>query len=223
MFLAVNQQLCAAVGRSEAELLQAGIDDILDRRDVAEDGIQLRRLLDGETGSYQTRQHLRRRDGSTVPVRCLIWITGPGRENAGSQVNVVRLFHSIGPGDAGSRHAAAIVASSGDAITGYSLDGRITHWNPAAERLYQIRADDAVGRHVSEVLPVEWAAEKTAMLARVARGERIENYETIRRRPDGTGVEVALKSIPANRVPPSSATLLPTRVLLSSSYGRSAR
>jgi diguanylate cyclase (GGDEF)-like protein/PAS domain S-box-containing protein len=197
MFLAVNQQLCAAVGRGEAALLQAGIDDILHPPDVAEDSRQLRRLLDGETDSYQTRQHLRRPGGATTPVRCLVWLAGPGREKAGSQLNVVRLFHSIGPGDAGSaRHAAAIVASSGDAITGYSLDGRITHWNPAAERLYQIRADEAVGRLVSDVLPVEWAADKTAMLARVARRERIENYETIRRRPDGTGVEVALSIAP---------------------------
>ncbi len=197
MFLAVNQQLCAAVGRGEAELLKAGIDGILDRRDLAEDGVQLRHLLDGETVSYQRRQRLRRPGGAITPVRCLVWLAGPGRENRGSQVNVVRLFHSIGEGDAGSaRRAAAIVASSGDAITGYSLDGRITHWNPAAERLYQIHADDAAGRLVSDVLPGEWAADIAAILARVATGERIENYETIRRRPDGTGVEVALSIAP---------------------------
>ena len=195
MLLAVNQHLCLAVGRGEAELLQAGIDEILDPRDVAEDSRQLRRLLDGEIDSFQTRQRLRCRDGATTAVRCLAWLAG--RDNAGSQGAVVRLFHSIGQGDAGSaRHAAAIVASSGDAITGYSLDGTITHWNPAAERLYQIRADAAVGRLVSDVLPGEWAADKAEMLARVARRERIENYETIRRRPDGTGVEVALSIAP---------------------------
>lgn len=110
---------------------------------------------------------------------------------------MLRLFHSVGPGDAGSaRHAAVIVASSGDAITGYAIDGEITHWNPAAERLYHVQAHDAVGRNMCDVLPGDWAADVAKVLERVARGERIDNYETSRPRPDGTHVQVALTIAP---------------------------
>lgn len=196
-FLRVNRHLCTATGRDQAELLQAAIGDVLDPRDLPEDEIQLCRLLDGEVESYQARQRLRTRGGTVIAVRCLVWLAATGQERAGHRPRVLRLFHSVGPGDAGSaRHAAVIVASSGDAITGYAIDGEITHWNPAAEQLYHLQAHDAMGRNMCDVLPGDWAADEAKVLERVARGERIDNYETSRPRPDGTHVQVALTVAP---------------------------
>lgn len=143
VLVGVNHHLCAAVGRDEAELLQGGIGDLLDPRDAAEDESLLRRLLDGEIGSYQARQRLRTGGGGVMAVRCLVWLAAGTGERAGDRPGVLRLFHSVGPGDAGSaRHGAVMVASSGDAPTGCSVDGEITHWNPAAEQGASVAARD---------------------------------------------------------------------------------
>jgi PAS domain S-box-containing protein len=180
VLLGVNHHLCTAVGRDEAELLQGGIGDLLDPRDAAEDESLLRRLLDGEIGPYQARQRLRTGGGGVMAVRCLVWLAAATAERAGDRPGVLRLFHSVGPGDAGSvRHAAVIVASSGDALTGYSVDGEITHWNPAAEQLYHLPAERAVGRNMWEVLPADWAADVARALERVVRGERIDTTRRV--------------------------------------------
>ena len=87
--------------------------------------------------------------------------------------------------EAGAR-LFAIVASSTEAIIGTTLDGTITHWNPAAERVYGYRADEAIGRSVAMLAPPELANDVVGLLERVRRGERIEAYETTRLTKDGS-------------------------------------
>jgi two-component system cell cycle sensor histidine kinase/response regulator CckA len=93
---------------------------------------------------------------------------------------------------------AAIVASSEDAIVSTTPDGVITSWNRAAERLYGHSAREAVGRPLSLVLPPERQEEVPDVLARVARGERVPAYETVRRRKDGSRVEVLVSASPVH-------------------------
>ena len=93
-------------------------------------------------------------------------------------------------------HSAAIVASSADAITGYGVDGAILHWNPAAERLYQVAASEAVGHVVWNVLPSEAAERVAELLERVARGQGVGHQETTWRLPDGSRVELSLSVSP---------------------------
>jgi anti-anti-sigma factor len=95
-----------------------------------------------------------------------------------------------------SRIAAAIIASSEDAIYSKSLDGIIQSWNAAAARTYGYAAEDIVGRSVTVLLPPERVEEEQEILARLARGERIERYETERLRKDGTRFEVQLTISP---------------------------
>jgi len=94
------------------------------------------------------------------------------------------------------RHLSAIVESSDDAIVGKSLDGRITSWNRGAERLYGYPAKEVLGRSIDILLPTNHPDELTENLKRVARGERIEQYETVRRRRDGSLIEVSVKISP---------------------------
>jgi PAS domain S-box-containing protein len=94
------------------------------------------------------------------------------------------------------RHFSAAVESSNDAIITNSLDGRITGWNPAAERLFGHTAAEAVGRHVDFIVPPDRAAEVQDILRRVGWGETIEQYETERVRKDGRRVEVSLSIFP---------------------------
>ncbi|MBI2893500.1 MAG: PAS domain S-box protein, partial [Deltaproteobacteria bacterium] len=91
---------------------------------------------------------------------------------------------------------ASIVESSDDAIMAKNLDGIITSWNPAAERMYGYTAAEIVGRPVSLLTHPEHRDEMVDILARIRRGERIEHYETTRVRKDGSTVAVSLTVSP---------------------------
>lgn len=91
---------------------------------------------------------------------------------------------------------AAIVASSKDAIIGTTLDGLITSWNPAAERLYGYSAAEAIGEPVTTLAPPDRVGEPDHFYARIQSGETVENFETIRFAKDGHRVAVALTISP---------------------------
>jgi PAS domain S-box-containing protein len=101
-------------------------------------------------------------------------------------------------GDDGTRSAflAAILDSSDDAIIGKTLDGVIATWNKGAERIYGYRADEAVGRPISLLIPQDRANEMAVILNRIRSGERIENFETTRRTKDGAVIVVSLTVSP---------------------------
>ncbi len=89
-------------------------------------------------------------------------------------------------------HFAEVVKGTQDAVLGKDLDGVITSWNPAAERLYGYTAAEAVGRHVAFLMPPERKHEEGEILDRVRRGERLGTYETQRVRKDGVCIDVSL-------------------------------
>jgi len=96
-----------------------------------------------------------------------------------------------------SRLLGAIVDSSDDAIISKRLDGVITSWNKSAERLFGYTASEAVGKTVAELLiPQDRQEEETDILARLARGERVDHFETVRRRKDGTLLDISLTISP---------------------------
>jgi PAS domain S-box-containing protein len=87
---------------------------------------------------------------------------------------------------------SAVVESSQDAIITKALDGTITAWNRAAERLFGFTAAEAVGSRIDIICPSERHAELNEMLDLIARGEAVERYETVRQRKDGSLVDVSL-------------------------------
>jgi PAS domain S-box-containing protein len=91
---------------------------------------------------------------------------------------------------------SAVVESSNDAIITKSLDGTITAWNGAAERLFGFSAAEAVGQRIDIIVPSERRAELRQILDRIARGEIIVQHETVRHRKDGSEVEVSLAISP---------------------------
>lgn len=96
----------------------------------------------------------------------------------------------------GSGHLGAIVESSDDAIISKNLFGIIQSWNRGAERLFGYTAAEAVGRHVSMLIPEDRLNEEPGIIDRIRRGERIEHYETRRQRKDGSQVEISLTVSP---------------------------
>jgi PAS domain S-box-containing protein len=95
-----------------------------------------------------------------------------------------------------SRRLAAIVESSVDAIISKDLNGIVATWNRGAERLFGFTAAEMVGKPISLLIPSEHANEEPGILERIRRGERLDAYETVRRRKDGSLVEVALTISP---------------------------
>jgi PAS domain S-box-containing protein len=91
---------------------------------------------------------------------------------------------------------AALVEFSADAILSATLDGTITSWNRGAERLYGYAAEEIVGRPVTLLVPHGHPGEDLRLLQRLALGERVEEVETLRRRRDGSLVEVSLTLSP---------------------------
>jgi PAS domain S-box-containing protein len=91
---------------------------------------------------------------------------------------------------------ATIVKSANDAIITKDLDGTITSWNPAAERMFGYAAGDVVGRNITIIIPEEYRHEETAVLGKIARGEIVDRFETVRTHKDGTRVNVSLTVSP---------------------------
>jgi PAS domain S-box-containing protein len=91
---------------------------------------------------------------------------------------------------------ASIVESSNDAIIGKSLDGIIQSWNVAAERLYGFTAEEAVGQHISLIIPPDRITEEERIIDSLRAGQRIDQYETERIRSNGQRIAVSLTISP---------------------------
>ena len=91
---------------------------------------------------------------------------------------------------------AALVESSNDAVASKTLDGIVTSWNSAAERLFGYTAAEMIGQPIAVLSTPERQAEMPMILERVRRGERLESFDTTRRRKDGSVVEISLTVSP---------------------------
>ena len=91
---------------------------------------------------------------------------------------------------------AAIVESSDDAIVTKDLNGIITSWNRGAEIVFGYSADEAVGQSVTMLIPPDRTDEEPEILGRIRAGERVDHYETVRLRKDGTLIDVSLTVSP---------------------------
>jgi PAS domain S-box-containing protein len=97
---------------------------------------------------------------------------------------------------AATRLLAVIVDSSNDAIISKTLDGIITSWNPAAERLLGYRSNQAVGQHITLIVPPERRTEEDVIIERLRAGERVEHFDTVRLGRDGQHIDVSLTISP---------------------------
>ena len=95
-----------------------------------------------------------------------------------------------------SQQLAAIVESSQDAIVSKDLNGTISTWNEGAERLFGYKADEAIGQPVTILIPADRLQEEPDIIARIKRGERVAHFETVRRRKDGSLVDISLTVSP---------------------------
>lgn len=91
---------------------------------------------------------------------------------------------------------AAIIESSDDAIIGKSLDGIITDWNAGAERIFGYTPDEIIGKSILTIIPADRRAEEDEIIGKLKKGERLEHFETVRQRKDGTLIHISLTVSP---------------------------
>ena len=139
---------------------------------------------------------VRRPNGSRITVRINI---DPLYDEEGRRFGAISAFQDVTDlkrAEEASRRLAAIVESSDDAIVTKDLNGIITSWNQGAEQLFGYSADEIIGKPVNTLIPPDRYNEEPGILQRIRRGERIDHYETVRRRKDGSLVEISLTVSP---------------------------
>ncbi len=95
-----------------------------------------------------------------------------------------------------ARHFAALIESSDDAIVSKDLNGIVRTWNQGAERIFGFTSEEMVGQSIRRIIPDDRQQEEDEVLARIRRGDRVEHYETIRQRKDGTLIPISLTVSP---------------------------
>jgi PAS domain S-box-containing protein len=163
----------------------------------------IRALRDGVVVGLANHTVLIRKDGSEHAIDDS---AAPIRDEQGHVSGCVLIFRDVAlqrevEHDKASRlitarFLAAIVESSNDAIISKSLDGIIQSWNAAAERLFGYTSEQAVGKHISLIIPPERIAEEDHIIASLRAGQRIEHFETERMRSDGQRILVSLTISP---------------------------
>ena len=135
-----------------------------------------------------------RRDGTTFAAELILWATGEGQDTT-----INAFVHDISErrqAEEAVHRLAAIVRSSDDAIAGMTLDGVVTSWNPAAERIYGYTAAEAMGQRITRIVPPERHDEVERFLEMVTRGEPVSNYETVQLPKHGPPIDVAVTVSP---------------------------
>jgi PAS domain S-box-containing protein len=163
----------------------------------------LRALREGIIVGLANHTVLIHKDGSE---RAIDDSTSPIRDSHGKQVGAVLVFRDITERRrlekenaerlAASRFLAAIVESSEDAIISKNLDGVIQSWNAAAERLFGYTAQEAIGQPISLIISPDRIDEEAQILIRIHAGERVNHFETVRIRKDGSPVDISLTVSP---------------------------
>ncbi|MEO8595221.1 MAG: PAS domain S-box protein [Candidatus Solibacter sp.] len=188
-YVSVNPAAGALLGYSRAELLEMRVQDLVRPEDLERQAQTIAKLADGNI--QVSEWELRSKSGEWIPVEITAKLLPDGRMQA-----FVRDIRERRRLQSAALHLAAIVESSDDAIISKDLNGVITSWNQSAERVFGYTAGEVTGKHISILIPPDRLAEEPEILRRLQLGERVDHFETIRRRKDGTLLNISLTISP---------------------------
>jgi PAS domain S-box-containing protein len=182
-------------GYSAAEAIGQHITLIIPPELIAEEDDVVAHLRRGEKiDPYETVRQARDRRKLNVLLTVSPIRDGRGRIIAASKV--ARDITARKQADEERERLAAIIDSSDDAIVGKTLEGIITSWNRGAEQMFGYSAAEAIGQHITLIIPPELHAEEDDVLAHLRRGEKIDHYETVRQAKDGRKLNISLSVSP---------------------------
>lgn len=155
----------------------------------------IQKMLKGEI-IHQLETVRMRKDGSTFDVSVTL---APVFDEAGKLITIASISRDISERKRSERRMAqmaAIVESSRDAIYAVDLDRKIINWNHGAEIMYGYSSDEAIGERIDMIVPHDRADEPSQIMAKVMNGIRVDQFETIRQKKDGSRINVSLTISP---------------------------
>ncbi len=182
-------------GWTETEAVGRHITLIIpDERRAEEDEI-LARIRRGESVDHFETVRVAR-DGRRLDIALTV---SPVRDRNGRIIGASKIARDVTERrrlEAARAHLAAIIDSADDAIVSKSLEGVIRTWNRGAERIFGWTAEEAVGRHITLIIPPERHPEEDQILARIRQGETLAHFETVRVAKDGRRLDISLTVSP---------------------------
>lgn len=182
-------------GYTEQETVGEHISLIIPRERLDEEDFIIGQILQGQKiDHFETVR--RAKDGTLIPISLTI---SPIRNSEGTIIGASKIARDISErqqADEKQAVLAAIVDSSDDAIISKTLQGIITSWNPAAERLFGHSAQEVIGRHISLIIPPDRLHEEDMIIGNIAKGNKVDHFETIRITKDGRLVPIAVTVSP---------------------------
>jgi len=195
----MNQRAEALIGRSEKETLGqdvSGILHLLDpitRKELPAVGPVAQDLAEGQVW---TTALLISKGREEIPIEKSVYpITALNAETAGCVIVIHDLREKQSAAVASSR-LASIIEGSDDAVISKNLNGIVTSWNPGAERVFGYTEKEMIGQPILKLLPPERLMEEQDILSRLQKGERVDHFQTVRVRKDGTRIHVSLTISP---------------------------
>lgn len=137
-----------------------------------------------------------RKDGGRIDVALTV---SPIKDAQGKIIGAAKIARDITEqkqAEQAQQRLAAIVESSDDAIISKDLNGIVTHWNNGAERIFGYTAEEMIGQPITLTIPAELHQDEVTILAKIAKGERIEHFQTERVRKDGERMQVSVTVSP---------------------------
>jgi diguanylate cyclase (GGDEF)-like protein/PAS domain S-box-containing protein len=194
--LRVNGSLCDTLGMTRADLTSTWLQALVHTDDRAQLELALGQLDHPRSPVYRAELRCVRATGE------MVWFfvsLSAVRDGSIKRTSAVAQFIDITTRKQAELDAArftAVVENSHDAIIAKDLDGTVTCWNPGAEKLYLYSEEEMLGRSLSVLIPEGRDDELPDLLRRVAAGELIDDFETVRQRKDGTSINVAVTISP---------------------------
>lgn len=190
-FRDVNAAATELLGYQREELLGSRLDALIP---PGADGTAVEALWRPQGEGWRGELELRRKDGAIIPVEARTTVVelpaGP------VSLSVVRDVSERHRAAIDRQRLAAIVESSGDVIIGKTLDGTVTSWNQAAERLYGYTAEEMIGQSIARIFPPERIDQLRDFMDRLRRGERISHHDAVRVTKDGRRIDISVSVSP---------------------------
>ena len=194
--LRVNSSLCDMIGMSRSALTRTTLQALVVPDERASLELAIEALSARRTSVFRAELRCLNATGET----CWFLVSlSAVRDSSAERTRAVAQLIDITTRKQAERDAArftAVVENSHDAIIAKDLDGTVTCWNPGAEQLYLYSEDEMLGRSLSLLIPAGHDDELPSLLRRVAAGELIEDFETVRQRKDGTLINVSVTISP---------------------------
>ena len=195
-WLRVNEKFCKIVGYDAATLVKMRYQDITHPDDLAKEVPEAQKLSEGTSDHYSIEKRYVRPDGSWVWVMRVVSAVRDTAGNFQYAISVIQDITERKQAELVQARFAAIVESSDDAVISKDFNGIITTWNGAAQRIFGFTPEEAIGQHITIIIPPELHGEETQILRRLRAGERIEHFETVRVAKDGRRLNISLTVSP---------------------------